>query len=187
MTTTHTYPPETAEGHKQKTPIFSMDNIAASATRRIQNFLDWPLSEDNHLIGKPTATPVSSPDNLTIIVLPTPSVLLHQMISHTIGGPAYSIDTRRTQIHTPQHLNPHPTGGNLLPQNSTIPGAKLIPSLTLSTDTIMVTKVMTSNQAAQMNPEVQVVQKVLEAPMVWEVQVVLATILPTSKTFCRNL
>ncbi len=33
MTTTHTYPPETGEGLKQKTPIFSMDDIAASASK----------------------------------------------------------------------------------------------------------------------------------------------------------
>ncbi len=33
MTTTHIYPLETAEGHKQKTPIFSMDNIPVSASK----------------------------------------------------------------------------------------------------------------------------------------------------------
>ncbi len=33
MTTTHTYPPETTEGHKRKMPIFSIDDIAASASK----------------------------------------------------------------------------------------------------------------------------------------------------------
>ncbi len=33
MATTHTYPPETGEGTKRKTPIFSMDDIAASASK----------------------------------------------------------------------------------------------------------------------------------------------------------
>ncbi len=33
MTTTHTYPPETAEGYKQKIPIFSMDDIPVSASK----------------------------------------------------------------------------------------------------------------------------------------------------------
>ncbi len=33
MSATHTYPPETAEGHKRKTTIFSMNDIAASASK----------------------------------------------------------------------------------------------------------------------------------------------------------
>ncbi len=81
-----------------------------------------------------------------------------------------------------------------------IPEAKLIPPLTLQTDTTMVTKRMTPNQAAQMNledlaaltdqdqvaPEVLVVLEILEAPIVPEVRADLATILPMSKTSCGN-
>ncbi len=108
------------------------------------------------------------------------------------------MDTERTQIHTPQHHNPHPTGGNLPPWNLMIPGAKLIPPLTLQTDTTLVMKVMTPNQAVQMNPEdpatltdqedqVALVDlEDLEAPTVLEIWADMATTLPTSKTSCGN-
>ncbi len=71
----------------------------------------------------------------------------------------------------------------------------------LQTNATMVTKMMTPNQAAQMNlenpaalmdqedqeaPVALVVLEVLEAPMVPEVQADLATTLPMSKTSCRN-
>ncbi len=173
--------------------------------RKIRNFSDQPPLEDNHPVGKPKITPASLHDNQTIMVLQILSVLLHPMNSHNTEGLVYLTDTRRIQIHTPQHLNPHPMGGNRPLWNPRIPEAKLIPLLTLQTDMTMVTKMTTPNQAAQMNPEdlealtdqeslealVDLVALVvLEVPMVPEapeVQADLATILPMSKTSCRNL
>ncbi len=117
------------------------------------------------------------------MVLPVPSVLLHQMTPHTTGGPVYSTDTGRTQTHTPQHLNPHPTGGNRLPRNPKIPEAKPIPLLTQQTNATRVMKMTTPNRAAQMDPAAPAV---LEVPMVLEVLAAPATTLPMSKTCCRN-
>ncbi len=114
--------------------------------RKTWNFLDQPPSGDNHPVGKPTITPASLPDNPTITVLLILLVLLHQMTFHVTKGPVYSMDTGRTQIHTPQHLNPHPMGGNQLPWNPMIPEAKLIPLLMPQTNTSMVMKMMTPNQ-----------------------------------------
>ncbi len=80
-------------------------------------------------------------------------------------------------------------GGNRLPRNLTIPEAKLIPLLTLQTDTTMVMKMTTPNRTVQTNPEdpeglmVLEVQMVPEAP---EVPADLATTPPMSKTSCRN-
>ncbi len=114
---------------------------------------------------------------------------------HDTEGPVYLMDTGKIQTHTPQHLNPHPMGGNRPPQNLTIPEVKPIPLLTLQTDTTKVTKMMTPNQAVQMNPEVPegwaapVGLEVLEVPMVLEAPEVLAdlaTTPPTSKTSCGN-
>ncbi len=96
MTTTHTYPPEIGKGPKQKTPIFSMDNIPASAFKKNLELLDQPLSEDNHHVKKPTVIPASLPNNPTITVLLILSVLLHQMTFHITEGPVYLTDTRRT-------------------------------------------------------------------------------------------
>ena len=111
---------------------------------------------------------------------------------HDTEGPVYLMDTGKIWTHTPQHLNRHPMGGNRPPQNLTIPEAKLIPLLTLQTDTTKVTKMTTPKQAVQMNPEAQaalVGLEVLEVPMVPggpEVLVDLATTPPTSKTSCGN-
>ncbi len=120
---------------------------------------------------------------------------------HNTEAPVYLTDTGKIQTHTPQHLNPHPMGGNQPPRNLTIPEAKPIPLLTLQTDMTMVTKMMTPNQAVQTNPEdpealmdpgvqaAPVVLEVLEVPMVPEAPEVLAdlaTTPPTSKTSCRN-
>ncbi len=93
------------------------------------------------------------------------------------------MDTGKIRTHKPQHLNPHPMGGNRPPWNLTIPEAKPIPLLMLQTDTTMVTKMMTPNLAVQTNLEAPVVLEVLEVPMV---PGDLATTPPTSKTSCRN-
>ncbi len=89
-------------------------------------------------------------------------------------------------------------GGNRPPRNLTIPEVKLIPLLMLQTDTTKVTKMMTPNQAVQMNlealtdPGVQAAPvglEVLEVPMVPEAPEVpadLATTPPMSKTSCEN-
>ncbi len=153
MMTTHTYPPETGEGPKRKTPIFSMDDIAASASKENRNFLDRPPSEDNHPVGRPTITLASLHDNPTPTVLQILSVLLHPMNFHDTEGPVYLMDTGKIRTHIPQHLNPHPMGGNAPPRNLTIPEAKPIPLLTLQTDTTKVTRMTTPNQAVLTNPE----------------------------------
>ncbi len=132
--------------------------------------------DDNHPIGKPTVTPASLPDNPTVTVLLTLSAL-HQMTFHITKGLAYLMDTGRTQIHTPQHLNPHPMEGNLSPWNLTIPEVKLIPPLTLQTNTTTVMMDLTHNLVAQMD---LVVLEVLE------VQADPATTLPMSNISCRN-
>ncbi len=74
------------------------------------------------------------------------------MTSHTTGGPAYLKGIRRTQIRTPQHLNPHPTGGNLTNWNPTIPETVLTPLLTLQIDTTRAMMDPTPNLVAQMAP-----------------------------------
>ena len=103
------------------------------------------------------------------------------------------MDTRKIWTHTPQHLNPHPMGGNRPPRNLTIPEVKPIPLLMLQTDMTKVTKMKTPNQAVQTDPGVRVAPvglEVLEVPMVLEALEVpadLATTPPTSKTSCGNL
>ncbi len=70
-----------------------------------------------------------------------------------------------------------------------IPEAKLIPLLTLQTDTTKVTKMSTPKQAVQTNPEAWAAPVGLEVPMVPgapEVPADLATTPPTSKTSCGN-
>ncbi len=173
-----------------------MDDILASASKENLELLDQPSLEDNHHIGKPTVIPALLPANPTLMVLLTLSTLLHWMTSHLTEGPVYLTDTRRTWIHTPQHLNPYPTEGNRPPQNPMIPEAKLIPLLMLQTDTTMVTKMTTPNWAAQTNPEDpaalmdqedQVASADPVALVVLEVHADWATTLPTSSTSCRNL
>ncbi len=192
MTTTHTYPPETAEGHKRKTPIFSMDDIPASASkenpelfrsasirgqpprRETYSHCSFTARQSNHY-SSPSPPPPPPP--------PPPSVLLHLMTPHTTGGPGYSTDTGRTQTHTLQHLNLHPMGGNQPPRNLKTPEAKLIPPLMLQTDTTVVTKRTIPNQVAQTSPEVPAAlmdQGDQAAP------VAPATIHPTSRTSCGN-
>ncbi len=120
---------------------------------------------------------------------------------HDTEGPVYLMDTGKIQTHTPQHLNPHPMGGNQPPWNLTIPEAKPIPLLMLQTDTTKVTKMTTPNQAVQTNLEdpealtdpgvwvAPVGLEVLEVPMVLEALEVpadLAPTPPTSKTSCGN-
>ncbi len=114
---------------------------------------------------------------------------------HDTEGPVYLMDTGKIRTHTPQHLNRHPMGGNRPLQNLMIPEAKPIPLLMLQTDTTMVTKIMTPNQAVQTNPEVpealtdpgvRVALVALVALEVLEVPVDLETTPPMSKTSCGN-
>ncbi len=100
------------------------------------------------------------------MVLRILSVLLHPMNFHDTEGPVYLMDTGKIQTHTPQHLNPHPMGGNRPLWSLTIPEAKPIPLLTLQTDTTKVMKMTTPKQAVQTNPEVRAAPVGLEVPMV---------------------
>ncbi len=75
------------------------------------------------------------------------------------------MDTGKIQTHTPQHLNPHPMGGNRPLWNLMIPEAKPIPLLTLQTDMTMVTKMTTPNWAVQTNLEALMVPGVWARPV----------------------
>ncbi len=155
--------------------------------------------EDNHHIGKPTVTSISLPDNPTTTVLPAPLVFLYQMISHTTRGLAYSTDTKKTWIHTPQHLNPHSTEDNLtLWILLTVLEVKLISLLIFQTGPTMVARNPTPNPVAQMALEapvapadqedqvVLVVLKVLKVPMALESQADPTTTIPISKISYGN-
>ncbi len=177
ISTTNTCLPETGEGHKQKTLIFSMKDIPASASkenlelfgsasvggqpshRETYSHSSFTARQSNHY-GSPNPFGTPPPDDLSH----------HQRTSifeRYQGGPRSA----------PQHLNPHPTGGNLTNWNPTIPETVLTPLLTLQIDTTRAMMDPTPNLVAQMAPMDQEDQMVLADP---------ATILPTSKTSCGN-
>ncbi|PBK94784.1 hypothetical protein ARMGADRAFT_1078654 [Armillaria gallica] len=114
------------------------------------------------------------------MVLLTLLVLRHPMTFQVTKGQAYSTDTERIRIHTPQHLNPPPIGNKQTAQNPLIPEVKLIPLLILQIDTTRVTMDLTPNQVTQMDLEA------LAAPTDQEDQAYLATMFPTSKNSYEN-
>ncbi len=187
MTTTHTYPPETSEGPKRKTPIFSMDDIAASASKENPE-LFGSASVGGQASRRETynhssftarqSNPYGTPNPFGT---PPPNELPRHRRTGIFDGYWENLDP-----HTPSTSTDIQWGATGRPQNLTIPEAKLIPLLTLQTDTTKVTKMTTPKQAVQTNPEDPEARAAPVGLEVLEIPADLATTPPTSKTSCGN-